>query len=206
VGEDEPVPHLTPDELHEGLDEIRLAPADDGELVLIVARPDVGERQPLAEGRLAADVGLVGDNWLAKGSRHTPDGKAAPDKQITVMNIRVTDLVAAGRDRVPLAGDQLYVDLDISVENLPVGSLLHIGDAVLEVSDSPHLGCEKFVSRFGADAMQFVNSRLGRSLRLRGLNARVVVPGTVRVGDRVRRTVQAPDMTSAMVASRSSST
>jgi MOSC domain-containing protein YiiM len=206
VGEDDRVRHLTPDELEAGLDEIRLAPADDGELVLIVARPDIDQRQPLVEARLNADVGLVGDNWLAKGSRHTPDGNAAPDKQITVMNVRVTDLVADGRERVPLAGDQLYVDFDLSVENLPANSLLHIGEVVLEVSESPHLGCEKFVSRFGAEAMRFVNSRRGRELRLRGLNAGVVVPGTVRVGDRVSRTVQAPDMTSAIVASRSSST
>ena len=198
--------HLTADELHAGLDEIRQAPADDGELVLIVARPDINERRLLVEGELNADVGLAGDNWLAKGSSHTPDGNAAPDKQITVMNVRVTDLVAISRDRVPLAGDQLYVDLDISIDNLPAGSLLHIGDAVLEVSESPHLGCEKFVSRFGAEAMRFVNGRVGRQLRLRGLNARVLVPGMVRVGDRVRRTRQAPDMTSAIVASRSSST
>lgn len=179
--------HLTDAELEAGLDEIRQAPADDGELVLIVARPAIDERRSLDEGRLDSDVGLVGDNWLPRGSRQTPDGNAAPDKQITVMNVRVTDLVATSRERVPLAGDQLYVDFDISVDNLPAGSLLMIGDAVLEVSESPHLGCAKFVARFGEEAMRFVNGRVGRSLRLRGLNARVVVPGTVRVGDRVRR-------------------
>ena len=198
--------HLTPDELQAGLDEIRQAPADDGELVMIVARPDVNERQSLVEGRLDAALGLVGDNWLAKGSRHTEDGAAAPDKQITVMNVRATDLVAAGRERAALAGDQLYVDLDISIDNLPAGSRLHIGEAVLEVSESPHLGCEKFVARFGEEAMRFVNGRVGRQLRLRGLNARVVVPGMIRVGDRVRRSAQAPDMTSEIVPSRSSST
>lgn len=198
--------HLTPEELEAGLDEIRQAPADDGELVLIVARPDIGERRVIDQGELTAEFGLVGDNWLAKGSGHTEDGRAAPDKQITVMNIRATDLVAVTRDRVPLAGDQLYVDLDLSIENLPAGSQLHIGDAVLEVSEAPHLGCEKFVARFGAEAMRFVNGRVGRSLRLRGLNARVVTAGTVRVGDRVRVTRHAPDITNAMVASKSSST
>ena len=181
--------HLSSDELEAGLERIREAPADDGELVFVVARPDVDQREVLAEGRLDPEVGLVGDNWLAKGSRSTADGSAAPDKQITVMNVRATELVATSRERVPLAGDQLYVDLDLSIDNLPAGALLHIGDAVLEVSESPHLGCEKFVARFGAEAMRFVNGRVGRQLRLRGLNARVVVPGTVRVGDRVRRTV-----------------
>jgi len=99
------------------------------------------------------------------------------------MNARAAELVAGGTDRMSLAGDQLYVDLDLSVENLPPGSLLAVGQAVLQVSEPPHLGCAKFVERFGADAMRFVNSRTGRQLRLRGLNARVVVPGTVRVGD-----------------------
>jgi len=183
------VRHLAKDELEAGLERIRQAPADDGELVLVVARPAVGERDVLVEGRLDTEVGLVGDNWLPRGSRHTPDGAAAADKQITIMNVRVTDLVATTRDRVPLAGDQLFVDLDLSVDNLPAGSVLSIGDAVLEVSASPHLGCEKFVARFGAEAMRFVNSRVGRQLRLRGLNARVVVPGIIRLGDRVQRTV-----------------
>jgi MOSC domain-containing protein YiiM len=84
---------------------------------------------------------------------------------------------------MPLAGDQLYVDLDISVNNLPAGSLLAVGEAMLEVSEDPHLGCAKFLERFGAEAMRFVNSRIGRQLRLRGMNTRIVVPGTVRLGD-----------------------
>ena len=180
--------HLTVEELEAGLDHLRAAPSEAGELVMIVARPAIGERTLLEEGQLDTQVGLVGDNWLVKGSSSTPDGLAAPDKQITVMNVRVADLVARGRDNAPLAGDQLYVDFDISIDNLPPGSLLTIGDVVLEVSESPHLGCAKFVSRFGGEAMRFVNGRVGRGLRLRGVNTRVVVPGTVRVGDRVTRT------------------
>ena len=99
------------------------------------------------------------------------------------MNVRVAELVAGGTDRMPLAGDQLYIDLDLSVENLPPGSLLAVGQAVLQVSQAPHLGCAKFVERFGAEAMRFVNSRVGRQLRLRGMNACVLVPGAVRLGD-----------------------
>jgi MOSC domain len=110
-----------------------------------------------------------------------------------VMNARAAELVAGGTDRMPLAGDQIYVDLDLSVGNLPAGSLLAIGQAVLQVSDAPHLGCAKFVDRFGAEAMRFVNSRLGRQLRLRGMNAQVVQPGLVRPGDAViRRQIAAP--------------
>lgn len=132
---------------------------------------------------LDAVRGLTGDNWQTRGSTRTKDGSADPQRQVTVMNARAAELVAAGTRRMPLAGDQLYVDLDISVDNLPAGSLLAVGDAVLEISEAPHLGCAKFVERFGAEAMRFVNSRVGRQLRLRGLNARVVQPGTVRPGD-----------------------
>lgn len=183
--------HLTAEELQAGLGHLRAAPSEVGELAMIVARPDVMQRRLLDEGQLDTEVGLVGDNWLARGSSKTPDGLAAPDKQITVMNVRVADLVARGREQAPLAGDQLYVDFDISIDNLPPGSLLTIGDAVLEISESPHLGCAKFVHRFGEEAMRFVNGREGRALRLRGVNTRVVVPGTVRVGDRITRSLPA---------------
>ncbi len=127
--------------------------------------------------------GLAGDNWLARGSTSMPDGSADPQRQVTVMNARVAELVAGGTDRMALAGDQLYLDLDLSVDNLPAGSPLAVGQAVMRVSDAPHLGCAKFVERFGAEAMRFVNSGLGRQLRLRGMNARVVQPGIVRPGD-----------------------
>jgi MOSC domain-containing protein len=188
-GDDHWVPQLSAQELQAGLDQVRSVPRDDGVLMMIVARPGNGERRLLDEGRLDGAAGLVGDNWLIRGSRRTPDGSAAPDKQITVMNVRVADLVAGGRDGASLAGDQLYVDFDISIDNLPPGSLLTIGDVVLEVSESPHLGCAKFVARFGGEAMKFVNSPLGRSLRMRGMNTRVAVPGVVRVGDRVTRSL-----------------
>ena len=207
---DHRVQHLTPHELQDGLDHIRAVPSDEGTLAMIVARPDLMQRRLLDEGRLDATLGLVGDNWLTRGSSRTPDGLAAPDKQITVMNIRVAELVARGREDAPLAGDQLYVDFDLSIDNLPPGSLLTIGEAVLEVSESPHLGCAKFVHRFGEDAMRFVNDRVGRAHRFRGMNTRVVAAGTVRIGDRVTRSLPAvpgqPDMTREIVDSRSSST
>jgi hypothetical protein len=181
--ENRAVEHLSRERLMAGLDGIRDSPRDGGRLVLIVRRPSVGERDLPAEAVLDQIAGLDGDNWLARGSSSTPDGSADRQRQVTVMNARVAELVADGTDRMPLAGDQLYLDLDLSLDNLPAGSLLAVGQAVLQVSDVPHLGCAKFVERFGAEAMRFVNSRLGRQLRLRGMNTRVVVPGTVRLGD-----------------------
>ena len=179
--------YLSRERLAAGLGQIRGAPTDGGRVVLLVRRPAVDQRDLPAEALFSREAGLAGDNWLARGSKGTPDGSADPQRQVTVMNARVAELVADGTDRMPLAGDQIYVDLDLSHDNLPAGSLLAVGDAVLEVSEAPHLGCAKFVARFGPEAMRFVNSRLGRRMRLRGMNARVVVPGAVRLGDLVSK-------------------
>jgi len=153
-------------QLDGGLDDIAAAPRHVGALRLIVRRPSIEEREVLAEGHLDTASGLVGDNWLVRGSSRTPDGRAHPDAQVTVMSWRVARLLAGSDERVRLAGDQLYVDLDLSVANLPAGTRLAIGDAVLEVTAKPHTGCAKFVKRFGADAMRWVNSPLGLQLRL----------------------------------------
>ena len=163
-------------DLETGLDHVRAAPADAGTLELIVARPAQDDRVALEEGELSLQDGLVGDNWLTRGGADlAPD----PEAQITVMNARYTHLIAGQRERWSLAGDQLYVDFDISVDNLPAGSLLEIGSAVIEVSAQPHTGCAKFTARFGPDALRLANSEVGRGLRLRGMNAKVVRPGTI---------------------------
>lgn len=179
--------HRTPEELVAGLPEIEGSPREAGRVDLIVARPENFERKVLDQAMLDAEAGLVGDNWQTRGSRHTPDGSAEMARQITVMNARAAALIAGPQDRWPLAGDQLYVDFDLSVDNLPPGTEVTIGGARLVVSEEPHTGCAKFTERFGVEALRFVNSPDGRRLRLRGLNARVVTPGTVRLGDSVTR-------------------
>ena len=181
------VRHLTISELEAGLDEIGRAPKDGGAVEMIVRRPEIGEREILQEGALDLVDGLVGDSWKIRSSKRTTDGTPHPDMQLNLMNSRVVALLAQDPGRWPLAGDQLYVDLDLSEGNLPVGTRLTIGSAVIEVTAEPHTGCAKFVERFGVDATKFVNSRERKHLHLRGINARVVRPGAVRVGDTVTK-------------------
>ena len=169
-------------ELESELDEMRAAPADAGRVELIVRRPAEVERELLASGRIDVEDGLVGDRWA--------DGKRSPEDQVMIVAARAAAIFSGSDDHNEwaLAGDQLYIDLDISHANLPAGTRLAIGDeVVLEVSEEPHLGCGKFVGRFGVDAMKFVNSQRGRELRLRGVATRVVAGGEVRPGDPVTK-------------------
>ena len=179
--------HLTMAELEAGLDTIRQSPKDEGLIAMIVRRPKVDSREVLEEGELDLVEGLVGDTWRVRGSSRTPDGAAHPDMQLNIMNARVIALLAREKDRWPLAGDQLFIDMDVSVENLPPGTRLALGSAVIEVTDQPHTGCKKFEARFGLAALKFVNSPLGRQLHLRGVNAKVTQPGLIRVGDFVKK-------------------
>lgn len=178
--------HLTLEELEGGLDEIRAAPKEEGLLKLIVRRPGIEEREVLQEATLDLVEGLVGDNWRTRGSSRTPDGSSHPDMQLNVMSSRGIALIAREPHRWQLAGDQLFIDLDLSTANLPSGARLALGLAVIEVTSQPHTGCRKFAERFGTDALRFVNSPAGRELRLRGLNAKVIQPGVIRTGDVVK--------------------
>jgi MOSC domain-containing protein YiiM len=172
---------VTTEQLLAGLEHVRAAPAHEGTVELIVRRPEAGEREVLEHGELDAELGLVGDSWSTRGSRPNPKS------QVTVMSARAAALIAGEREHWPPAGDQLYVDLDLSPANLPPGTRLAIGGAVLEVTDQPHLGCGKFTQRFGEAAREFVNAPEGIALSLRGLNTRVVEGGAVRQGDAVRK-------------------
>ena len=172
--------HLSADKLEQGVDHILASPSDVGTLKLIVIRPDVDQRETPAEGRLDIEQGLVGDNWSTRGT-------ADPDMQLNIMNARVIGLLAQTRDRWSLAGDQLYLDMDLSDENLPLGAQLSLGDAIIEVTEPPHTGCKKFAARFGVDAVVFVNSGRGKKLNFRGINAKVIQSGDIKTGDIARK-------------------
>ena len=180
-----PMELMTLDALEAGLPEICRAPSTGGSIELIVRRPKVSEREVIEEAQLDPVMGLVGDCWLTRGSRLTPDGSAHPGMQLTLMSSRVAACVAGAQERWALAGDQFFVDLDLSEANLPAGTLLGLGSAVIEVTGEPHTGCQKFKERFGGDALRFVNTKVGRERRLRGMNTRVVGAGSVRRGDGV---------------------
>ncbi len=180
--------HLSVRELEELTELVKAAPADEGMVDLIVARPGDNERQILTEGELDLDVGLVGDNWGQRPSSRTDDGSAHPDMQLNIINSRFSDGISRGeRDRQMMAGDQLHVDLDLSEANVPPWTKLQIGEAVIEITDQPHTGCQKFVQRFGLEAQRWTRTDVGNDLRLRGVNARVHTPGTIRQGDVIRK-------------------
>lgn len=179
--------HPTMAALAAGVETIRQSPQNAGVLELIVRRPQVDGREILEEGELDVHVGLVGDTWSSRSSSRTADGSPHPDMQLNIMNARAIALVAQDKERWALAGDQLFIDMDLSLENLPPGTQLTLGSAVIEVTAQPHTGCKKFAARFGAEALEFISSPVGKQLRLRGLNARVIRPGVMRVGDVVKK-------------------
>ena len=178
--------HRTADELEAGLATVEAAPHETGLLRLVVRRPGPGQREVLEAGELDVELGLVGDDWINRPG--VKSDQPSPYAQVTVMNARYAELIA-GDDHADwaLAGDQLYVDLDISQTNLPPGARIAVGEAVIEVQPEPHTGCAQFSARFGSDALRVANSPRGRELRLRGANAVVVAAGTVRPGDTARK-------------------
>ena len=180
--------HLDLAALEAGLDEIRDSPKDRGRVKLMCRRPEIEEREIVDEAMLDPEMGMVGDNWRTRGSKSTDDGSANPLMQLTLMNARSAALIARQPERRHLAGDQIYVDFDLSYTNIPPGTRLKLGQAVIEITEIPHTGCGKFIKRFGVDAQKFVNSEVGRELNLRGVNARIVEAGLVRLDDPIAKT------------------
>ena len=178
--------HRTLAQLQASLAHVRAAPSDHGKVMFIVRRPGLETREILDEAELDPAHGMVGDNWINKPSKRTPDGSPNPEQMLTLMSVRVIDSIAE-RERWPLAGDQLFVDLDLSEPSLLPGTHLSVGSALIVITATPHTGCAKFTQRFGSDATKWLNSDEGRVLRLRGVNARVVQRGVVRLGDTLRR-------------------
>ena len=181
------IEHLETPALEAGLDHIRNSPKDQGLLDLIVSRPEEDAREVMELADLDPVIGLVGDTWQDRPSARSANGLAHPDMQITIMNSRVIALVAQEKDRWPLSGDQLFADIDLSAENMPPGTRISVGSAILEATDQPHTGCKKFSARFGIDALKLISSPIGKELQLRGINTKVVQGGEIKPGDIVKK-------------------
>lgn len=179
--------HLSMQELEAGLAEILKSPRNNGTLKFICRRPDINEREVVESAQLDREEGLIGDNWKTRGSKRTSDGSAHPDMQLNIMNARAIELIAQTKERWPLAGDQLFLDLELSDDNIPPGTQLSLGEAIIEITAIPHNGCKKFTQRFGLDAVKFVNSPTGKEFHLRGVNAKVIKSGSIKIGDKARK-------------------
>lgn len=177
--------HKTLNYLLDGLTHIKKSPKTKGDLQLIVRRPDVDQRELLKSAEINTDEGLIGDDWKARNKLKAHLRLNNGYDQITIMNSRVIERIAGSPEHWPPAGDQLYVDFDLSRNNLPPGTQLKLGSVILEVSKKDHTGCKKFIQRFGRDAFNFVNSAEGKQLCLRGINTRVIRSGSVKLGDSI---------------------
>jgi hypothetical protein len=173
--------HQSTAELEAGLSSVALSPQDAGIIEMIVVRPIEDERLTPATVEISAALGVHGDHWSVGKYREYRD------TQIAIINSRLLDLVSGGRERWALAGDNIVADLDLSQVNLVPGQKLEMGSAVVEITDIPHEGCNKFAARFGAQALRFVNVGEGKEMRLRGIYARVVQDGSISVGDRISK-------------------
>lgn len=179
--------HLSKEQIEARLDWIKASPADKGTLAGLCIRPELNQRRELESCLLSPEGGVEGDFWVRQCWKKLEDGSSDPIVQVAIMNARAVDVVAGSRDRWKLAGDQLFVDFDLSEDRIAPGDRLQIGEAVVEIAPIPHTGCDLFRDRYGMDAVKFINSKLGKSLRLRGVFAQIVRGGMVRLGDPVQK-------------------
>ena len=170
---------LSYDELEAGWAQLSPSPSDDGSVDMIVRRPARDQREELSSAAFTAEAGLAGDDWLRRSGN--------PQAQITLMNSRLIQLLTGDKTRWAEAGDQLFVDLDISKANLPPGARLQIGEVVMEISPLPHEGCTKFARRFGGPARKWIMSDEGVLERRRGVYATVIEDGAIKQGDRIQK-------------------
>jgi len=178
---------ISREKLDAGLEHIKNSPTNNGPLEMIVVRPETQERTELKSCQLSSALGVHGDRWLANSWKTLPDGSSDPEVQVAITNIRCIDLVAGQRERWNLLGDNLYIDFDLSEDNIRIGDQLSIGSTILEVSREPNYGCAKYLKHFGKDALKFLNTAEGKQLRLRGIFAKIIKDGTVTVGDTVTK-------------------
>lgn len=181
------VRHLTTQEIEAGLPDVHASPKDHGELVAIFTRPAVGERRELQATEITAECGIPDDHWSKGCWKSLENGAPDPDVQISLMSSRFINLIASSRENWGLSGNNIFVDLDLTPENLPIGQKLKVGAAELVITAVPYTGCAKFIERYGRDACVYVNRGLGRDMRLRGVYGRVVKDGYIKVGDKVTK-------------------
>jgi MOSC domain len=175
--------YMTEQDIEQRMDWVLDSPTDRGRVELIVVRPKTNGRESLAQAEFSPEGGVAGDNWLTHCWKKTASGASDPEVQVAIMNARMIEVLAGDKSCWPPAGDQLFVDFDLGVENLRLGDQLEIGGAVLEIAAEPHRGCQKFKQRFGEAALHWVNSTQGDACRLRGVYANIISAGQVEVGD-----------------------
>lgn len=173
--------------LNDSFSDILDSPITNGTIELIVCRPKTNARKILTEAELTIEEGLVGDCWKNKRNFMRKDGLPDVEVQLTLMNSRCINAIAGSKEFWPLAGDQLFVDLNLCKTVLQPKQQLKINDAIIEITDVPHLGCSKFSKRFGSDALKFVNSKNGKLHNLRGVNAKIIQPGVIKTGAIIER-------------------
>ena len=178
---------LSLDHLKTFMPHILDAPKDDVALDLVVVRPDRDIRELPKRARVTAKDGVVGDHWITGSGLRNDDGTGLVDAQICMMMSRVIEAIASSQENWPPAGDNLFLDMDLTPSNMPPGTRFSIGTAEFVVTPQPHNGCQKFIDRYGRDACLFVNTGEGRNLRLRGIYSRVTRDGEISPGDRLRK-------------------
>ncbi len=179
--------HPTLEQLELSLETIAASPSKQGTVELIISRPETGKRVVHTIGNFSKTGGLEGDNWANDCWKTLPDGKSDPIVQIAITNTRLLAAICPDKSRWPLAGDQIYTELNLSKTNLPVGTRLSAGTVILEITQEPHLGCSQYAEHFGKDSLKFTLTPRGRELNLRGIYAKVIKSGSINTGDRISK-------------------